>query len=427
MARLLAVFLTVSAVVPASSAIGTIQSTTAAPGSMTVTTKAVELKVESVETAAQIDGRKARAGHEFVIVTTSWKNIIAPQSTTYAVPMLSNHLWLLTDGRYADTVDLQATAVAPNHLANGFGMAKFGDVLRGAMVFEVPAGAKYRALQFFDNENGHALIPLGGTKPAAPAAVGAMRENDVVQLAVSEAGFGPAGRQAPAGRRYYTVTLRGMSKSPKDIVNLPIRQSVFLQNDRGCVSEPENGVTELTRPLGDTGSFLPSHPNEGQVAFVVPDDTKTTRVLITPARNPGIVLPAGPDFTPAWPTPATTIEDGTTMRVLVLPAPAKPPTLPAPPAGRQYVLLDVVAQNLKANQGIELDGTQQLRLVAANGTFMSPSPISNQLACRLGDIGVIPAGHSRRFQLVYDAPAGAAPAKLEYRGFEKDQVVDIKR
>jgi hypothetical protein len=90
--------------------------------------------------------------------------------------------------------------------------------------------------------------------------------------------------------------------------------------------------------------------------------------------------------------------------------------------------LDLVAQNLKTDQGIELDGRQAIRLVDANGKFIAPSPLSDQLSCSLGAIGVVPAGNARRFQLLYDVPAGAAPAKVEYRGFERDSVVvDLKR
>lgn len=402
----------------------------------------------------ELGGRKARPGYEFVIVDTSWKNIIplvtiaapsassssgglgalsrtsapqpkdtGPKSTPYVVPNLQNLLWLLTDNRYADTVDLEAQAAAPNHLNDGFGIAKFEEVVRGTLVFEAPANAKYRALQFYDNDNGHIQIPLTGTKPAAAATLGPARENEIVQLAVSDAGFGPAGLQTPAGLRHYTVSLRGLSKSPRDIARVPFDRNFFLQNDHGCVSLAEKDVTGLTRPFGSTGLFPPTGPNEGQIAFLVPDDTKRVRVLITASNAASLVLPAGADFSPSWPAPVQTIEDGSTMRVLILPTPARPAGLPEPAAGRQYVVLDVVAENRKPKIGIELDGTQQLRLMDASGGFISPAPVSHRLPCRLGEMGVIPAGHARRFLLVYEVPSGAVPTKLQYRGFEKDQVI----
>ena len=403
---------------------------TAAAASMTARTKAVEITVERAQTVATIGNRRARPGYEFVIVSTAWKNVLPQglgQTTTYRVPSLDEHVWLVTDGRYIDGVDLQAQESTPGHLADGFSV-KPAETVRGTIVFEAMAGARFRALALLDATYGHAQVAVSGVKPVLPAPIGAPRENAVVQLLVSEAGFGPAGRPAPSGRRYFTVALRGTSKSSSDIVRLPLADIVYLQTDRGCVAKPDLSVTPLTRPFGETALFVPAVPNEGQIAFLVPDDTKSARVLITPSGEASLALPAGPDFAPSWPTPVATINDGTTLKLLVLPAAPKPATLPAAPAGRQYVLLDLVAQNLKSDQGIELDGRQAIRLVDAGGRFIAPSPISDQLPCSLGEIGVVPPGNARRFQLLYDIPAGATPSKVEYRGFERDSViVDIKR
>lgn len=451
---------------PAAGEAMTLRAAPAGPGTpigpMAVATKAIELRVEGVETAAQIGGRQARPGYEFVIVATSWKNIIPlvavdkkarnPQGvgglggfgnnrrpstdpadltmepTMYVVAMPKKQIWLMSDDRFADTVDIAAQEAAPNHLpAQGFSIAKLGETVRGTLVFEAPAGARYRALQFYDNDHGHALVVLSGTKPAVPAAtIGRARQNDVLQLAVTEAGFSQPDTP-PAGQRYYTVGLRGISRSPTDIVDLQFGEFVFLQNDRGCVSQPVRNAGGLARPFGDVGSFPPTSPNEGQVTFLVPEDTKQARILIAPRIGGSITLPTGADFTPSWPAPQATIDDGAVMKVHILPTPPKPASLPAPPDGREFVLLDVVVENLNASQGIEFQGTMQLRLADQAGGFVQPSsPLSNQLACRLGDTGVIPAGGTRRFMLVYDVPAGM-PRKLQYRGFERDEAfVDIK-
>lgn len=437
-----------------------VNSPVAAAGSMSVRTKAVEVKVEGVTTASQIGSRQARPGHEFVIVDTSWKNVIpltavdksggggpvggltgfgtskrpppdpkniTMESTPFIVPMLQKQIWLFTDERFADTVDLEAQAATPDALRDGFTVPKLDAVVRGTLVFEAPAGARYRVFQFYDNNHGHAMIPIGGGKPAGAApAVGPARQNDLMQLVLSEAGFSKTG-SPPAGQRYYTVGVRGVSRSPRDIVDLQPHQFFFLQNERGCVSQPERSAPGLTRPMGDTGSLPPTSANEAQLSFLVPEDTKQVRLLILPTRGGHITLPAGADFAPSWPAPQQTIQDGSTMKVHVLPTPRRPATLPAAAAGREFVVLDVVAESLKPNQGIDFQGTMQLRLMDPSGAFIQPSPLSNQLACTLGDEGVIPAGHARRFMYVYDVPAGM-PLKLQYRGFEKDEVVvDIKR
>jgi hypothetical protein len=184
----------------------------------------------------------------------------------------------------------------------------------------------------------------------------------------------------PAG----TVGLRGISRSPGHIIEIQPQQFVFLQNDRGCVSAPEQNAPGLTRPMGDLGLLPPTNPNEEQLMFLVPDDTKQVRLLVVPAGRGGIVLPAGGDFTPSWPAPQQTIQDGSTMKLHVLPTPRPPGSLPAAGSGRELVMLDVVAENLKSGQGIDFQGTMQLRLVDPSGAFIQPSPLSNQLTCTLG-------------------------------------------
>jgi hypothetical protein len=403
-----------------------VTSSVAAAGSMSVTTKAVELTVEGVTTMNAIGGRHARSGHEFVVVSTSWKNVVQPPQP-FAVPRLQKQLWLFTDERFADTVDLEAQGLTAGALEDGFALEKPGGVLRGKVVFEAPAGPHYRAFQFYDNEHGHALIPLGGTRPSSPPPIiGTARQNTRLQMAVSQAGFVQS--PAPAGFRRFVVGLRGVSRSPTDVVDMPLGKFVFAQTDQGCVVSPERESNELTRPFGEQASFPPSNSNEGQLAFLVPADTENVRVLITPSGTGSITLPAGPDFTPVWPKPSQTVLDGSTLRLHVLPpSPARPAGLPAPASGREHVLLDLVIENLKSDQGIDFDVTQQLRLVDAHGEFIEPSSLSSRFACRLGEGDAVPAGNARRFTLVYDMPTGS-PIKLQYRGFEKDEaVIAIKR
>ena len=46
-----------------------------------------------------------------------------------------------------------------------------------------------------------------------PKVAGAPQQNDILRVAVTEAGFFPAGGTSSVGRRYYTVGLRGISRS----------------------------------------------------------------------------------------------------------------------------------------------------------------------------------------------------------------------
>jgi hypothetical protein len=252
---------------------------------------------------------------------------------------------------------------------------------------------------------------------------------------VTEAGFFPAGRTTSPGRRYYTVSLRGISRSDRgqlmgaskgDDVLIDARRFVFAQNERGCLSRPEFNVAGVPNLFGDSMTFSPSKEVEGRLTFLVPDDTERVRVLIAPAGSDGLAVPAGADFQPAWPKPIHTIDDGSTLRVLVLPLAALPSGLLQAATGREHIVLDVVVQNLGKDQGIEFQPSQQLRLMDPAGKFVQASAATKQLGCRMDDGEVIPPGQVRRLMAVYEMPAGVA-RRLHYRGFEKEEaVVDIK-
>jgi hypothetical protein len=271
-----------------------------------------------------------------------------------------------------------------------------------------------------------AAAPIG----APPAVTAAPRENGYLKLQVTEAGFWPADRAAPPGLRYYTVGLRGTSKSDSadpvfaqtkgNDVLIDVRRFVFGQNDQGCMFRPERDAAGVERLIGDSIAFPLARNVEGRLVFLVPEDTKHVRVMLAPAGE-GLVVPAGPDFTPDWPTPLHRIDDGATLRVRVMPSPRPPASLPAPAAGREHVVLDVAVENRLSEQGVEFQSSQQLRLVDAGGRFVQASaPLTKQLGCRLDDGDVIPPGQTRRLQLVFDMPAGAA-RRLQYRGFEKEE------
>ncbi len=259
------------------------------------------------------------------------------------------------------------------------------------------------------------------SSPGLPAVSSPPRSNKYLQMAVTEAGFDPAAPTAPPGLGYYTVGLRGIGRSRGNDFLLEFRRFVFAQNERGCISRPEPDAKWLKRPFGETALYTAANPTEGQLAFLMPNDMERVRVLIAPAGDGALVVPAGEDFTPAWPTPIQTIEDGSTLRVLVLPSPEPPASLPPPAAGREQVVLDVVIENLKTTQGIEFTTSQQLRLEGPAGSFVQPADLTRQLGCRLDDGDVIPPGHARRFMVAYDLPAGSA-RRLQYRGFEVDEV-----
>jgi hypothetical protein len=404
-----------------------------------------------VTTATEIAGRRARPGYEFVIVDTLWKNIIpltainkkaassptgglsgfgasrrpepdpadvTMEPTKYVVSMLQRQVWLLSDDRYGETLDPVAQAATPGHLpVDGFSIARLGETVRGTLVFEAPSAAKYRVFQYYDMSFGHVAFQLSGAKPSAPPpALGAPRTNALLRLALTEASPRTDAGD-PAGLRSYVVGIRGSSLSMNDIVDVPFKQFVFLMNEQGCLAQPVRQADGLSRPFGEVGSFPPTGANEGQLAFLMPEGSRSLKLLVRPAQGGTIDLPAGDDFVPRWPAPAHTFEDGSTMKVHLLPAPARPASLPA--ADGRQILLDVAVENLSKTRGIEFQPIQ-LRLAMPDGGFVDPSPRSGSVPCRLDGDGVVPAGGVRRFLLVYDVAGEGAP-RVNFRGFELNE------
>ncbi len=254
---------------------------------------------------------------------------------------------------------------------------------------------------------------------------GPPRQNKIMRMSVTDGGYAATGPAAPAGLRNYTVALKGTSRSRNEVA-IEVATFVFAQNERGCISRPVAGAAWLAHPFGATMVLSADKPAEGQLGFLVPADTQRIRVLIAPAGAGGLIVPVGDDFDPSWPAPIQTIEDGSTLRVFVLPIAAVPADFPAPAAGREQVVMDYVIENLKSEQGIEFTTSQQLRLIDPDGTFLQASDLTNQIGCRLDDGDVIPPGQSRRFLVAYDVPAGM-PRRLQYRGFEVDEInVDLE-
>jgi hypothetical protein len=287
----------------------------------------------------------------------------------------------------------------------------------------VDSGASQHTPSTIDSSTDDDSHDIGGVE-AETAGSGPPRQNGLLRLKVTGSGFDPAAPAPPPGQRYYTVTLSGIGRSRSDI-GIDLQRFVFAQDERGCMSQPEADAPWLKNPLGATATFTAERPTEGQIAFAVPDDSTRLRVLIAPAEIESLAVPAGEDFTPSWPEPVSTIEDGTTLRVLVLPRREPTVDMSPPAAGRVRVVLDFVIENLKSIQGIEFTTSQQLRLMDPQGKLVQLDASTNALGCRLEDGGVIPPNQSRRFMAAYELPAGA-PLRLQYRGFEVDETsVDL--
>ncbi|MCX6545285.1 MAG: hypothetical protein NTV05_12855 [Acidobacteria bacterium] len=428
-----------------------------------IANKAIEVRVTNHRTAASIGRQSAAAGREFVIVDTAWKSLIPPQkvnqkrasdrtagmgslgfgggataqdkaadeaNTTieqvpFAVGPMTKHVWLVADGRYTEGISVDATQEIDGHLPTGtLTIPGFEQVVSGSVAFEVPANAQSLALLFLDSINGHLLLTIKGAPPVLASSLGgSSRANTLVDLALAGVSWADAPPSA-AGMRTLIVGLRGISRQ-NAIVDVPFGGYAFLQTEQGCLAEPDQRATGLTRQLAPIGRFLPFVPSEGQLAFLVPADTKAAALLVRLRQGGPIDLAVMGAVKPAWPSPEATITDGDVLRVLKLPGTAVPPGLPAARSGSERIALDLVVENLRSGAGIDLQLNQQFRLVGPDDKRYTPSSDSAHAPCRMTG-NVVPAGSSRRFTLVFDVPPGE-PLQFEYRGFNvKSELVKVR-
>jgi hypothetical protein len=198
-----------------------------------VANKAIELRVTNLRTAPSLGGRTADASREFVIVDTAWKNLLQPQrvnrkaaedrtagagglgfgggtdakqraedeanttleSVRFQVGPMTNHVWLLIDGRFAETIDVDATDTIDGHLpTDQLEIARFQEVRSGSLAFQAPANAGSLSLLFLDSEHGHMLLAIKGAPPRLASSLGgSSRANEIVVRAPRAAGRQRAG------------------------------------------------------------------------------------------------------------------------------------------------------------------------------------------------------------------------------------------
>ena len=198
----------------------------------------------------------------------------------------------------------------------------------GSLVYEAPANSQSLSLLVLDSINGHMLIPIRGAAPRTASGLGgASRSNSAVDLAVTGVNWsdGPADRP---GTRTLIVGVKGISRQ-EAIADIPFGEFGFLQTDQGCMAGPENRAEGVSRPLSPMGRFPPFAPSEGQLAFVVPADSKGATLLLRVRDRAGSLdLPVVGNAKPSWPSPEATITDGDVLKVHRLPGTAVPAGVP---------------------------------------------------------------------------------------------------
>jgi hypothetical protein len=433
--------------------------------------RSVRLMIANAAELPSYGNYKAPAGTWLMVMGTEWENVIPLTyvksqkkaiGTTYAIPNLADHLYLVLNGR--EVVKLSdATAKLPGHVpVQNFKLAKLGDRLRGNLIFTVPdrTDLGYAEIRYYDFTHGHAVIPLGdpavgaklrtALKPVSPP-----QKNEVVEAGVYgvEKLKSVNGKEAPTGQTYVSVDFRATSQftfegdaSAFDSKAAPGRkmqigtvadwtdalQYVQLVVDGEVSLQPIAGLSTL----GETPRFLPDLPTGGKLVFLAPADYKSLELKCTfpNGKTPsGQVIHPKPltiavEGTPpalAEIKPIKTLEDDVFV-VHFLKSRLAPDFAGIKAGdGQQLWVVDVAVQN--RGQAAETFQTKdQLRYMAADVqqeaapvTWTGPRPAAELL--------LIPPGERRSFQIVFNVPAADAAPKLGYNGISKAEVVELPK
>lgn len=417
----------------------------------TAANTAVEIEVLASASQPRIFGSQAPAGSNFIVIDTRWRNIHTKKrmdkassegkadrtmgvgtfaggrgggsaadsvdmDVAYMVPRLVDHVYLVADGA-ANALQPVGEEVPGGAKPNeSFTIAKFGQTKDARLTFIAPADAKNLALQFFDYEYGHVLVPIRGDAKRAmgdgtpSGKVLAKAQTTKLDLAAHALSYRQdfGGAVAPEGSRYAVVQLGGRSRSASakvaDIVQIDPVKFIWLEGDGGYVYPSVGGSTTGSGVL----RFTPEIYQTQEVAFLVPA-TMTKFRLGVRAEDEVAKLDITSGKPGGIPRARGSHKDGNTMEVLFL-------------GSRQegaFTVLDLALRPLETKgQGIEITPDQQFLLVTPTGEVRADMSATWSRANKPPQPFVVPPGTPVRFDLVFPGSAGANALRI--RGFEKD-------
>lgn len=241
---------------------------------------------------------------------------------------------------------------------------------------------------------------------------------------MSDGRCGASARDVPGGdmRRLLLRTItRNIWLGLSVVTALPAGCGKSREGEQASRAEP----TSTVAPAGDQAAPRAGPPRSPVAYGDLAEHAAPSAVEMVP-RTPGAatMAPNTPTGTKArWPQEVATITDGRVLKIHCLPAGPLPPGLRPAPAGKRYLLLDVVAENL-TGKGVDLQPTRRFRLQDDAGTVYEPIPGSFRLAFSPSRRSVVPARGARRVQLLYLVPGGQA-MRLVYHGREKTESIGL--
>jgi hypothetical protein len=393
---------------------------------------------------------KPPPGSQFLVVTTSWENIIPLTliaqreiPTVYMVPKLTDNLYLVVNNSRVAPLAPDAQSL-PGHLEIApFKIEKLGETVRGNLVFVLPPGPiRSLELRFYDYAHGHfTILIVAGPKIVENPLIPALK-NQVIEAGLYKiekpATF--AGAKPREGMEFLMLDLRARSVlftqadasafNPKAAkgAKLAIGTVADWKESRKymqVLSDGDHSYLPLSgSDLPDAPRFLPDLMTGGTVTFMVPADSHALELRC--------------DF------PNAALPNGSVVRPVGLNLPIEG-TRPAPPAakslagakdeifdvslvgqqavsqfggknaggGRKFYVLDVLVKNLGKQQEF-FQPKEQLKYTDAHGgmsgwdeaTLGGLYPPTEQM--------YIPAGDRRAFQIAYQIGADETRPRVAY-------------
>jgi hypothetical protein len=334
----------------------------------------------------------------------------------YKVPKLSNHVYALADGQAIALHPVTAELPGGTDPDAPFGIAKLGEVKNLRLAYLIPGNVKNLALQFFDYNNGHLLIPLRGDAELAKNSKDARRDvldeisNDVIELAALRLDFADTygGQDADPGWRFAVVKLGGQSMSGQDgsmgkILQFDPTKYTWANTDGGFVYYANAGSTDAKGNI----LFTPEIYQQQEVAFLVPESAE--RLSMGLRINRDVVTLALTDKSPRpMPNARERHQDGDVMEIL----------FHGSRRDGDFLILDLGIKPLAKGKGLEVRTAQQFLLQTADGELRFDRRATAALTGHPPDPLVVPPGVEVRFELAYKTTE--SPTALRVRGFRSE-------
>lgn len=414
----------------------------------------IELSVTNLEITKSLADTGAPPGHQFIVLTTTWKNLVPPkqvqrpksqgrggmlgggevETVTVEVPYLvqnvPDNLYLLVDGPHVAEIS-QASEQLPDHLPlSGLVLERYNAQVQGRVAFSVPEGAHQNlTLQFFDFSQGHITLLLQGTwSPAREKALAGPLRNQLFEVTIYRTQFARAlgGTNAPAGLQYLVIDCGASSTTPGAATQIDVDQYAFLIEDGVYQSQPLKEVRPIPYLFQGLVRAIPQFERRGVMVFQVPEQSGRLELLFSASQMDPLRFVLTPDrLARPQPQPAGSIQDGNAIEVLL----NRWTWLDrignvSPAGGSRFLVLDVTMVNRGAGPGLTVEPRQFAVLDA--GQVIDASPATSALAHPLTGERAVSAGTRRRFEVAFEVPQAASGLRLRYSGYTKIEDVAIR-